>query len=41
MKKLKQIKNNGDIDSEENKIVELLLKGINVILIYSKTDLRL
>ena len=28
-------------DEEENKLVEILLKGINIILIYSKTDIRL
>jgi hypothetical protein len=40
MKKIQQIKENGDIDQGENKIVELILKGINIILSFSKTELR-
>ena len=40
MKKIKQIKENGDIDQEENKIVELILKGINIVLAFSKNEMR-
>ena len=41
MKKINQIKKNGDIDEEENKIVELILKGINILMLKSKSDLRM
>ena len=41
MKQLKQIRENGDVSAEDNKMVELLLKGINVVLLNSKTDLRM
>ena len=41
LKKLKQTKQNGDIDEEENKIVEQILKGVNLLMTKSKTDLRM
>jgi hypothetical protein len=41
VKQLKQIRENGDVSAEDNKMVELLLKGINVVLLNSKTDLRM
>ena len=41
LKKLKVIKENGDISEEDNKMVEYLLKGINVVLLNSKADLRM
>ena len=41
IKQLKQIRENGDICAEDNQMVELLLKGINIVLINSKTDLRM
>ena len=34
------MKENGDIDQEENRIVEIILKGINIILVYSKSEMR-
>ena len=40
LQKLKAIEANGDIDEEENKIVELILKGINILMARSKEDLR-
>ena len=39
-KKAKQIKENGDIDQEENKIVEQILKGVNILMLKSKDELR-
>ena len=41
MKRIKQIKANGDIDQSENKIVEQVLKGINVLMTHSKAELAL
>jgi hypothetical protein len=38
---MKQIKANGDIDQDENKIVEQILKGVNVLMQKSKSDIRL
>jgi ribosome biogenesis protein MAK21 len=40
LKKLKLTKQNGDIDEAENKVVELVLKGVNVVMNKSKADLR-
>ena len=39
--KVKKLKQNGDIDEEENKIVEQILKGVNVLLNKSKSDIRM
>jgi len=39
--KIKKIKQNGDIDEEENKIVEQILKGVNVLMNKSKSDIRM
>jgi len=33
---MKQMKANGHIDQEENKIVELILKGVNQLMLYSR-----
>ena len=41
MKKIKQLKNNGDIDESDNKIVELILKGVNILMVSSKQDLTI
>lgn len=41
VKKCAQIKANGDIDEEDNKMIEMLLKGINMVLINSKADMRM
>lgn len=41
MKKIKQIKENGDIDEQDNKIVELILKGVNILMLQSKQDLTI
>lgn len=41
IKKMKQTQANGNIDQEENSIVELILKGVNTLMLYSKQDLRL
>jgi hypothetical protein len=38
---MRQIKANGDIDQDENKIVEQILKGVNVLMQKSKSDIRL
>lgn len=35
------MKQNGDIDEEENKIVEQILKGVNVLMNKSKSDIRM
>jgi hypothetical protein len=35
------LKQNGDIDEEENKIVEQILKGVNVLMNKSKSDIRM
>jgi hypothetical protein len=32
MKKLKAIKENGDINEQENKLVEYILKGLNALM---------
>lgn len=39
MKKIKAIKDNGDIDDQDNKLVELILKGVNILMLQSKQDL--
>ena len=41
MKRIKQVKANGDIDQSENKIVEQVLKGINVLMTHSKAELAM
>lgn len=41
MKKIKAIKENGDIDEQDNKIVELILKGVNILMLQSKQDLTI
>ena len=41
LKRIKQLKANGDIDQAENKIVEQILKGVNVLMVHSKADLAL
>ena len=41
MKKIHKIKKNGDIDDQDNKEVELILKGINILMLQSKQDLTL
>ena len=38
---MKQTQANGNIDQEENNVVELILKGVNTLMLYSKQDLRL
>tara|TARA_B110000285_G_scaffold234272_1_gene310633 strand:- start:3009 stop:3251 length:243 start_codon:yes stop_codon:yes gene_type:complete len=40
-KKIRQIKANGDIDEEDNKLVEVILKGVNILMQKSKGDLRM
>ena len=40
-KKIKQIKANGYIDEEDNKLVEVILKGVNILMQKSKADLRM
>jgi len=39
-KKMQKIKENGDIDEEENKIIEAILKGINVLIINSSAEIK-
>ena len=39
IKRQQKIKKNGDIDQNENKIVEQILKGINVLMVNCKEDL--
>jgi len=39
-KKMKKIKENGDIDEEENKIIEAILKGINILIINSSPEIK-
>mmetsp|Transcript_5700 Transcript_5700/g.9039 ORF Transcript_5700/g.9039 Transcript_5700/m.9039 type:complete len:243 (+) Transcript_5700:1082-1810(+) len=39
LKELKKVQENGDIDESSNKIVELILKGINILMTKSKQDL--
>mmetsp|Transcript_13083 Transcript_13083/g.22071 ORF Transcript_13083/g.22071 Transcript_13083/m.22071 type:complete len:113 (+) Transcript_13083:998-1336(+) len=41
LKALKQVRANGDISQEENKIIEQILKGINILMLKSKSDIRM
>ena len=38
--RMKKIKENGDIDEEENKIIEAILKGINILIINSSPEIK-
>lgn len=38
---MKQTQANGNIDQEENTVVELILKGVNSLMLSSKQDLRM
>jgi len=41
LKKIGQIKKNGDIDDQDNREVEMILKGINILMQQSKQDLTM